>query len=188
MEIWDVIFSAAVNGEKLLPKLSVSKNYKHWMSIGDKRRCEPCEDNHGKIWPMEEEPQPKPPSHPNCRCTVTPMQTIQAGTATADGENGADWTLKYRGILPAYYIRREQAEKAGWKPRKWPSNFIPGKMITVGVYKNKDGHLPQSAGREWYEADINYKSGKRNDQRIVWSNDGLVFVTYDHYKTFYEIG
>lgn len=23
--------------------------------------------------------------------------------------------------------------------------------------------------------------------RIVYSNDGLIFVTYDHYKTFYEI-
>ena len=37
------------------------------------------------------------------------------------------------------------------------------------------------------EADINYKRGKRNSERIVFSNDGLVFVTYDHYETFYEI-
>ena len=42
-------------------------------------------------------------------------------------------------------------------------------------------------GRTWYGEDINYKTGKRNDQRVVWSNDGLIFVTYDHYETFYEI-
>ncbi|HBJ11113.1 MAG TPA: hypothetical protein DDY61_05400 [Ruminococcaceae bacterium] len=43
------------------------------------------------------------------------------------------------------------------------------------------------AGRIWYEAVINYQSDFRNSQRIVFSNDGLVFVTYDHYKTFFEI-
>ena len=55
------------------------------------------------------------------------------------------------------------------------------------VYKNKDGKLPQSPGRVWYEADINYTKGYRNQERILYSNDGLVFVTYDHYETFYEI-
>ena len=47
--------------------------------------------------------------------------------------------------------------------------------------------MPHKDGRVWYEADINYKTGKRNTQRIVWSNDGLIFVPYDHYDTFYEI-
>lgn len=60
-------------------------------------------------------------------------------------------------------------------------------MIGGEIYKNKDKHLPDAAGRVWYEADINYKTGPRNSQRILWSNDGLVFVTYDHYLTFYEI-
>ena len=41
--------------------------------------------------------------------------------------------------------------------------------------------------RIWYEADINYKSGYRDSKRILWSNDGLIFVTYDHYRTYCEI-
>ena len=93
----------------------------------------------------------------------------------------------FRGCLPNYYISREDALAKGWKPSKWPSNFVPNKMITGGIYKNRNEHLPDSPGRVWYEADINYKTEKRNTQRIVWSNDGLIFVTYDHYKTFYEI-
>ena len=60
-------------------------------------------------------------------------------------------------------------------------------MIGGDVYNNDDNRLPDDVGRIWYEADINYRNGHRNDQRIVWSNDGLVFVSYDHYKTFYEI-
>ena len=39
-----------------------------------------------------------------------------------------------------------------------------------------------------YEADINYEFGYRGTQRILFSNDGLIFVTYDHYDTFVEIG
>ena len=60
-------------------------------------------------------------------------------------------------------------------------------MLTKKPYKNKNGHLPTASGREWIEADLNYKFGFRNDQRILFSNDGLIFVTYDHYKTFCEI-
>ena len=39
----------------------------------------------------------------------------------------------------------------------------------------------------WYEADINYYSGVRNKHRIFWSNDGLIFVTYNHGLDFYEV-
>ena len=60
-------------------------------------------------------------------------------------------------------------------------------MIFGGLYNNDDEKLPNSDGRIWYEADINYIRGYRNSQRIIFSNDGLIFVTYDHYMTFYEI-
>ena len=60
-------------------------------------------------------------------------------------------------------------------------------MIFGGRYFNKNGHLPSKEGRIWYEADINYISGKRNAERILFSNDGLLFVTYDHYQTFVEV-
>lgn len=60
-------------------------------------------------------------------------------------------------------------------------------MLTKGEYKNRNGKLPSKNGRVWYEADINYTGGYRNDDRILFSNDGLIFVTYDHYETFLEI-
>ena len=75
----------------------------------------------------------------------------------------------------------------GWKQGKAPAKFAPGKMATRGIYRNDDGHLPQDPSRIWYEADTNYYNGKRNGHRLLWSNDGLLFVTYDHYKTFLEI-
>ena len=75
----------------------------------------------------------------------------------------------------------------GWKQGDRPSQFAPGKMATMGVYENYNGKLPFASGRIWYEADINYTPGRRNLHRILWSNDGLMFVTYDHYLTFYEV-
>ena len=64
-------------------------------------------------------------------------------------------------------------------------NFINN--IVQDRYLNYDLKLPVSRDRIWYEADINYTGGKRNRERILYSNDGLIFVTYDHYQTFYEI-
>lgn len=58
-------------------------------------------------------------------------------------------------------------------------------MIGGDLYKNKNGKLPQK--EKWYEADLDYTKGYRKSKRILWSDDGLVFVSFDHYQTFYEI-
>ena len=165
-----------------------SKNYKHWISCDDPKRCLTCEKMHGKIYRITETPKPKPPLHPFCRCVVKIMDALKAGTATDNKLDGADFWLKYANRLPDYYISYAEAKKLGYKTISGNLNEIASnKMLTKGVYKNRDGHLPQKLGRVWYEADINYKSGYRGSQRILFSNDGLIFVTYDHYKTFYEI-
>ncbi len=184
MSLESAIVIVAINGDELSPKITESTKYKHWLTIEDLKRCLECAGHRGKIYLIDEAVGPEPPLHPNCRCHIEKMKPIQAGTATI---NGVDWSLKYDGKLPEYYISKSQANEKGWKSGKWLSNFAPNSMITQGVFYNSNGHLPQKDGRVWYEADINYKSGKRNKQRILWSNDGLIFVTYDHYETFYEI-
>jgi hypothetical protein len=183
----DVVFQTAFNDGNFSPKVNVSKNYKHWISKKDLKRCVRCKNLHGKIWKIEEKPDPEPPLHPNCRCLIALMKSIKAGTATINAADGADWALKYKGVLPDYYITIEDIYDLGWQKGKAPIEYAPGKMITGGIYQNRNGHLPQKGGQTWYEADINYRQGKRNDQRIVWSDDGLIFVTYDHYETFHEI-
>lgn len=116
------------------------------------------------------------------------MDALIAGTATDAGTNGADWHLKFKLILPGYYISKQDAKELGWNPKHGNLNDVaPGKMIYGEVFKNKNGKLPQAEGRIWYEADVNYIDGWRNDERILYSNDGLIFVTYNHYETFIEI-
>ena len=111
-----------------------------------------------------------------------------AGTATLKSQDGADWFLIHTGTLPDYYITAKDASVAGWNPKFGNLNLTcPGKMLIGGIYQNRNGHLPTQPGRIWYEADINYIFGFRGSDRILFSSDGLVFVTYDHYKTFVEI-
>lgn len=127
-------------------------------------------------------------AHERCKCVYVPMRTKRIGAATSMGKNGADAYLFYKSELPSYYIDKKQARKYGW--HDWKGNLnsvLPGKMIGGDIYKNRDGKLPSAPGRVWYEADINYSKGYRNRERILYSNDGLIFVTYDHYQTFYEM-
>lgn len=187
MDIFSYLLLQIINGFDWKPEFSESKNYKNWIAILDLKTCPTCRTMHGKIWRIEEKPEIEPEVHNWCRCEIKLMVTVKAGTATTKKLDGADWTLKYESKLPDYYISREKALENGWKPSKWLSNFAPDKILTIGEYFNDDNHLPYKEGRTWHEADINYNKGKRNSQRILWSNDGLVFITYDHYKTFFEI-
>lgn len=87
-----------------------------------------------------------------------------------------------------HLITEDEALSYGWIPKSGNlASVAPGKMVTMGVYKNRNGHLPSALGREWFEADIDYDYGYRGTARIVFSNDGLIFVTFDHYNTFIEI-
>jgi hypothetical protein len=44
--------------------------------------------------------------------------------------------------------------------------------------------LPAADGREWLECDVNVQNGRRSDQRLVWSNDGLIYYTPDDHSSF----
>ena len=166
---------------------SKSKNWKHWVAQLDLQTCENCRKMQGKIYPINRRVSDGPPLHLYCRCRIKSMDTVVCGECSKEGKNGADWWLMNRNILPDYYISIEDLLDAGWYYGKAPAKFAPGKMVFGGIYRNDEGLLPQKEGRVWFEADINYHSGQRTGDRLVWSNDGLVFVTYDHYETFKEV-
>ncbi|MBQ2934079.1 MAG: hypothetical protein IJE02_05670 [Clostridia bacterium] len=118
MNLSDIIQSISVWGDTLEPHIKISDTYKHWVSIEDLKRCFICASNHGKIYLKHEQPNPEPPIHPNCRCSIEPMQSILAGTATIKGTNGADWHLINSGELPNYYISKTEALNQGWRQGK----------------------------------------------------------------------
>ena len=166
-----------------------SLNFANWMSKLLPNSCMYCVEQHGKIVDISFlENKVEVQAHENCQCVYVAMRTKLVGTATDWGFEGADAYIVYFGRLPDYYIDKQTAVEMGWqKSKKKFSALFPGKMLGGDIYNNDDLKLPSAPGRIWYEADINYSGGKRNRHRILYSNDGLMFVTYDHYETFYEI-
>jgi len=96
--------------------------------------------------------------------------------------------IKANNKLPSNFITKAKAKKLGWNSQKGNlAKVAPGKSIGGDVFTNREKVLPIKTGRIWHEADIDYKSGFRNSKRILYSNDGLIYRTTDHYKTFQKI-
>ncbi|HEX7756987.1 MAG TPA: ribonuclease domain-containing protein [Niabella sp.] len=95
--------------------------------------------------------------------------------------------VKQHGRLPDYYVTKREARSQGWEPSKGNlCTVLPGKAIGGDIFSNRERALPEKQGRKWFEADINFSCGRRNADRLLYSTDGLVFITKDHYKTFQE--
>ena len=102
------------------------------------------------------------------------------GTYT-DKENVALYIHTY-GKLPSNYIDKKTAESMGWTLGIAVSDVAPGKSIGGDRFGNYEQLLPKKKGRTYYECDIDaYGKKSRGAKRIVYSNDGLVYYTEDHY-------
>lgn len=88
------------------------------------------------------------------------------------------------GHLPENYITKDEAYDLGWKSEGTLDEVAPGMSIGGDYYGNYEGVLPDEPGREYHECDIDYESGNRNGKRIVYSNDGNIYYTGDHYNSF----
>ncbi len=102
-------------------------------------------------------------------------------------EEVAAYINKYN-KLPSNYITKKEAENLGWESSKgnlW--NVADGKSIGGDKFGNREGLLPKKSGRQYYECDIDYNGGYRGAKRIIYSNDGLIYYTEDHYKTFEQL-
>ncbi|MEZ5826166.1 MAG: ribonuclease domain-containing protein [Geminicoccaceae bacterium] len=96
-------------------------------------------------------------------------------------------TVRDTGWLPTYYINKDEARDRGWYPGDDLCDSSPGSVIGGNRFGNREGRLPDRRGRRWTEADLDFDCGRRGARRLVFSNDGLIFVTVDHYETFYEV-
>lgn len=101
-----------------------------------------------------------------------------------DKDNVALYIHLY-GKLPSNYVTKKDAEALyGWQGGALDV-IAPGKAIGGNYYGNYEGLLPDADGREWTECDIGtIGQTKRGAERIVFSNDGLIYYTPDHYESF----
>ncbi len=91
------------------------------------------------------------------------------------------------GKLPSNFIKKAEAEALGW-PGGDLEPYAPGKCIGGDNFSNREGLLPKASGRKYTECDIDTLGAKsRGAKRIVFSNDGLIFYTDDHYESFTQL-
>lgn len=87
--------------------------------------------------------------------------------------------------LPLNYITKNEARDLGWDGNGnhlWQLSY--GYSIGGDRFGNREGILPKAKGRQYYECDVNFDDGKRGAERLVFSNDGLIYYSADHYESF----
>ena len=117
--------------------------------------------------------------------TETAMEDVisEDGTYTSK-EDVAEYLHTY-GHLPSNFIKKKAAQKLGWVSSEgnlW--DVAPGMSIGGDYFGNYEGNLPEAKDRDYYECDIDFDGSYRGAKRIVYSNDGLIYYTEDHYETF----
>lgn len=142
--------------------------------------------------PVSPEPEPEPEEIPETEAEPEPeaipepepeKPAIDENGSYDDKENVALYIHTY-GKLPPNYITKAEAQDLGWEGGS-VERFAPGKCMGGMKFGNYEGLLPKKNGRQYYECDIDtLGESSRGAKRIVYSNDGLVYYTDDHYESF----
>ena len=104
-----------------------------------------------------------------------------------DSKEDVAFYIHTYGKLPSNFITKKEASNAGWSGNGGDKldKYCPGKCIGGDYFGNYEGKLPKASGRKWAECDIDTLGAKnRGVKRIIFSNDGLIYYTEDHYETF----
>ena len=154
------------------------------------------EDTESAALPASEAQEPaeeasEEPAQASDQETAAEEPAEAAAETPAIGEDGVYTTkddvalyLHTYGHLPSNFITKKEAEKLGWSGGSLEP-YAPGKCIGGSHFGNYEGMLPEKDGRSYTECDIDtLGADKRGAKRIVFSNDGLIYYTEDHYETF----
>lgn len=144
--------------------------------------------------PVTETPVETPIETPAQAAPETPAEPAEEGEKTPD-EDGRYTSpedvalyIHIYGKLPCNYISKNDARELGWDSKAGNLWDVTDEMSIGGDrFGNYEGSLPDAKGRTWKECDVNYEGGYRGSERLLYSNDGLVFYTDDHYETFTQL-
>ncbi|MBQ3357120.1 MAG: ribonuclease [Oscillospiraceae bacterium] len=115
--------------------------------------------------------------------TETQAAAIDESGTYSSKEDVALYILTY-GKLPQNFITKNEARALGWEGGSLEP-YAPGKCIGGDRFGNYEGLLPEAEGRTYTECDIDtLGASSRGAKRIVFSNDGLIYYTDDHYESF----
>ncbi len=130
---------------------------------------------------------PEPTNTPTPEPTEAPSALVEEDGVYSTPELVAAYIHTFN-KLPSNYITKNEATKLGWVSSKGNLWDVTDEMSIGGdKFGNREGLLPKKNGRQWYECDVNYYGGYRGSERILYSNDGLIYYTDDHYESFTQL-
>jgi hypothetical protein len=94
-------------------------------------------------------------------------------------------TLRDAGHLPPRYVTKDEARTHGWRGGGL-CTVLPGHVIGGDAFGNFGRQLPNGS-RVYHEADLDTGCGQRGAKRLVYSDDGAIYITVDHYNTFMQV-
>lgn len=114
-----------------------------------------------------------------------PEETDPPATWNDDSRDAVASYIHTYGCLPSFYVTKSDASRLyGWSGGSL-DQYASGKAIGGDRFGNYEGLLPDASGRYWTECDIGtIGTSGRGTKRIVFSNDGLIYYTGDHYSSF----
>ena len=116
--------------------------------------------------------------------SVQSQQSEELSELQLSVEESGEYLYEF-GHLPDNFITKKEAQDLGWDSKEGNLDEVaPGKSIGGDYFGNYEGVLPEADGRTYHECDIDYEGGHRNAKRIVYSEDGLIYYTEDHYENF----
>ncbi|MBQ9768297.1 MAG: ribonuclease [Lachnospiraceae bacterium] len=128
-----------------------------------------------------------PTNTPTPEPTKSPADLVEEDGVYSTPELVAAYIHTYN-KLPSNYITKNEATKLGWVSSEGNLWDVTDEMSIGGdKFGNYEGLLPKANGRQWYECDVNYYGGYRGSERILYSNDGLIYYTEDHYESFTQL-
>lgn len=140
---------------------------------------------------LDGETQEESPSQPQDTAQASAESAEEPTPQAAIDEDGAYTSkadvslyLYTYGRLPANFITKDAARTLGWSGGGL-DDYDYGKCIGGDRFGNNEGLLPKTSGRTYYECDIDtLHEDSRGPKRIVFSNDGLIYYSGDHYESF----
>lgn len=138
---------------------------------------------------QESEPQGPESQAPESQTPESQVPESEAPAVTEDGwyytKDEVALYIHLYGHLPGNYVTKRQAQDKGWTGGSVEQYAGAGTAIGGSRFGNYEGLLPAKDGRVYTECDIDtVGTSSRGAKRIVFSNDGLVYYTGDHYESF----
>ena len=153
---------------------------------------QPTVDDHASSLPVEQEPQ--------CASTLDIEPEDFQPLYNMAMKLGLEYPATFARVvdhlydgnrLPDCYLTKSQARSRGWRGGQTVANAVPNHSIGGDYFGNREGFLPTRYTGKYREADLDYDRGHRGAVRLVFvqgrTDEGLIWVTTDHYDSFTKI-